>query len=72
MFSTIAPTAHTGRRPAVGTRRFGLIDLVGLYRQRTALAQLTPEQLEDIGVSASEAALESARPVWDVPRHWLR
>ncbi|MGY3439286.1 MULTISPECIES: DUF1127 domain-containing protein [unclassified Marinovum] len=49
-----------------------LAELAALYRQRRALAQLDPARLADIGVSASEAQQEAARPFWDVPCHWLR
>ncbi|MCI4662244.1 MAG: DUF1127 domain-containing protein [Neomegalonema sp.] len=34
-------------------------------RSRQALAQLSPEQLEDIGLSAEQAKAEAARPFWD-------
>ena len=33
-------------------------------RQRRHLARLTPEQLDDIGVSIGEAIREAAKPMW--------
>ena len=33
-------------------------------RQRQHLARLTPEQLDDIGISVSEAIAEAAKPMW--------
>jgi len=44
---------------------------LALARQRRALRDLAPERLRDIGLTAQEAADEAAKPVWDVPRHWL-
>lgn len=58
-------------RPAPRAR-FGLFALMGLAAQRRQLAELAPEQLEDIGVSAEDAQTEAARPVWDVPQHWVQ
>lgn len=57
-------------RPAP-RRRFGLFALMGLATQRRQLAELSPEQLDDIGVSAEAAEQEASRPVWDVPAHWV-
>jgi uncharacterized protein YjiS (DUF1127 family) len=42
------------------------------HRQRRALAALTSERLKDLGVSPEAAAAEAAKPVWNVPHHWLR
>ena len=33
-------------------------------RQRKHLARLTPEQLDDIGISVSQAMTEAAKPMW--------
>ncbi|GGB03646.1 DUF1127 domain-containing protein [Allosediminivita pacifica] len=41
-----------------------------LHRQRTALSQLDPHLLEDIGVTEAEARREAARAPWDAPDHW--
>lgn len=41
-------------------------------RQRKALADLDDTLLKDIGVTRSEAELESMRPAWDVPKHWVK
>ena len=42
----------------------------GLWSSRRALARLTAAQLEDVGLSASDARREARRPVWDVPANW--
>ena len=39
-------------------------------RSRRALATLDATQLEDLGISASEARNEAARPFWDAPSRW--
>lgn len=41
-----------------------------LSQTRQSLAQLTTDQLRDIGVSAEAAREEAARPFWDAPTHW--
>ena len=46
--------------------------MFGLVRQRHALKQLDERLLDDIGLLPDEARAEAARPVWDVPRTWLR
>lgn len=40
------------------------------YRSRVQLSELEAHQLEDIGISASEAKAETMRTFWDVPSHW--
>ncbi len=44
----------------------------GVYRQRQALAKMTDHMLDDIGISRTEALTEAAKPLWDVPQHWLK
>ena len=41
-------------------------------RERRALAKLDARGLADIGLDRSQAAREAARPVWDVPCHWVK
>ena len=57
-------------------RRYGIFDwIVAALRSRHSrrqLARLEAHQLEDIGLSRRTAEAESARPVWDVPAHWLK
>jgi len=43
---------------------------VALRRSRQALADLSEEQLVDIGLSVDQARKEARRPVWDAPAHW--
>jgi uncharacterized protein YjiS (DUF1127 family) len=40
---------------------------VSVYRQRQHLAQLSPRELSDLGLSRAQAQYESARPFWDLP-----
>ena len=70
MFDTIATAARIPTRPTANRSGLGLMDLIGLRRQRQHLKGLTPEQLADIGVTASEAEAEAERPIWDVPSYW--
>ena len=44
--------------------------MFALSRQRHSLATLPDHLLEDIGLSAGEAAKEAERAPWDVPAHW--
>lgn len=48
----------------------GLSYLLGLWRQRRALAALEDHQLADIGLSRAQAEDEANRPIWDVPQNW--
>lgn len=41
------------------------------WQQRQHLATLDAHRLDDIGLSADAARAEAARPIWDVPAHWL-
>lgn len=40
--------------------------------QRRQLLSLDAARLADIGLTADQARAEAARPLWDVPRSWLR
>lgn len=62
-------SAPAPRRPGL-LRRLSL--MFPLARQRHALRDLDDRLLEDIGLTADEARAEAARPVWDVPKTWLR
>ncbi len=41
-------------------------------RQRRQLRDLSDAQLEDIGISRTEAEAEAQRRLWDAPQQWLR
>ena len=43
---------------------------LALRRQRRTLADLPPEILRDIGLTADQAKFEAERPFWDAPAHW--
>ena len=40
---------------------------VQVSKERRALAQMSPQQLEDLGLSSEEAQAEAARGFWDLP-----
>ena len=61
---------HATSRPSQTGFLTKLLSFAALQRQRDDLANLTSEQLADIGVSAKEASVEAQKPVWDVPSHW--
>jgi uncharacterized protein YjiS (DUF1127 family) len=61
---------------AARRRRFPILGWVmaamSVARQRHKLKALDPHLLDDIGLSRDAAAAEAARPIWDVPPHWLK
>lgn len=38
-----------------------------LRRERLELANLSDEQLKDIGITPDQAQIEASRPSWDLP-----
>lgn len=61
--------------PATVRRRSPLAMLLALdaaHRQRRALLRMDSAQLTDIGLKRRDAETEAARPVWNVPHHWMR
>ena len=62
------------RVPVPAARPRGLLAMfrtwAALRRQRRDLARLERHQLNDIGLSLSDARAEAARRVWDVPPGW--
>lgn len=58
-------------RPAAHPLRW-LRQALATWRQRQILGALPPERLSDFGISEREARLEAEKPIWDVPRTWLR
>lgn len=57
-------------------RRFKPLALLGRMaattRQRRALGRLDARLLDDVGINSDAARTEAKRPVWDVPKTWLR
>ncbi|MEX0286106.1 MAG: DUF1127 domain-containing protein [Paracoccaceae bacterium] len=49
-----------------------LLQLMSIWKQRRQLRTMDERALNDIGLSRQEALMESRRPLWDVPAHWLR
>jgi hypothetical protein len=39
-----------------------------VWTQRRALAKLDDARLKDLGISPQAAAIEAARPFWDLPK----
>lgn len=56
------------RKPLVAL----LLSLLATRKQRRALGELDADRLDDIGITSKEAQLESRKPIWDVPGHWMR
>jgi len=44
-----------------------LMRYLAVWQQRRALANMTPERLDDLGLSRADAAREVRRPFWDIP-----
>lgn len=65
-----------GRQKPVQPRHKGLIDMImtwtAVSRQRRKLSEMSDSQLDDIGISRSEALREAERAPWDAPTHWFR
>ncbi|APX10946.1 DUF1127 domain-containing protein [Tateyamaria omphalii] len=69
MAFTDVSTRPAAAKPAA-RHHFSLRTLLNVWRSRRALARLDARALDDIGVDATLAARESAKPVWDVPATW--
>jgi uncharacterized protein YjiS (DUF1127 family) len=67
---TSADIPSIGARPSSFWQRIRLA--VEARRQRRALLDLTPERLDDLGLSRATAHDEATKPIWNVPAHWLR
>ncbi|NDR57971.1 DUF1127 domain-containing protein [Pseudoruegeria sp. M32A2M] len=48
-----------------------IMEMIAVHKQRRDLARLDDSALKDIGISRYEAEIESSRPAWDVPHHWM-
>lgn len=47
-----------------------VVQALAVWRERRALERLDDAALRDIGISRHAAERESARKLWDVPKHW--
>ncbi len=66
MITDFAPAhlrTQRNKRSVFGT----LMTAFKVMRERTALSQMTEDELADIGLSVEQANREVARPIWDVP-----
>lgn len=62
-------------RPVACARSQGLgivFHWLAVARSRRDLARLDAAALEDIGMSAEQAQIEAARPLWDAPSRWVK
>lgn len=59
-----APLRHAGRS---GSTFSHLTQVYAIWRERQALARLSPALLADVGLSEKDARKEAARPIWDIP-----
>lgn len=67
LFASLSRFAGLGPAAKLSLSRY-----LNLSKQRRDLSQLTPAQLEDIGVTESEARTEAKRPIWDAPNFWYK
>lgn len=68
MFDTTLGNVVT--RPAEVSFLTKLMAMIAVRKQRIDLANLTPSQLADIGISTKDALHEVQKPLWDVPSNW--
>jgi len=62
-------TRFASARPVRATGLWGTVRLMWqAHRTRTALAELEPRMLRDIGITEGEALREMERAPWDVSR----
>jgi uncharacterized protein YjiS (DUF1127 family) len=68
MTFTLNP-AHAQISRSRGTARLPSITTAfTVWTQRRALANLDDARLKDLGISPQAAAIEAARPFWDLPK----
>ena len=48
-----------------------IAQMFALRRQRMHLAELSDEQLKDVGLTREAADAEARRKAWDAPQYWL-
>ena len=65
----LAPTAP--KKPLAKRVLAAAFRFFELRRQRRHLADLSPEQLCDIGLSPHEVDAELRRPIWDAPSQFM-
>ena len=62
--------------PARAATRLGVVRWLlaadATWRERNRLKRLGTAAWADMGLDATHAAREAAKPVWDVPQHWSR
>jgi uncharacterized protein YjiS (DUF1127 family) len=69
MRTVASSTALRDRRPAKPAR-LSLLSALALWRSRRKLVDLSDAQLRDAGITADQARIEAARPLWDAPDAW--
>lgn len=61
--------ASPHRRPSLLARLFAMDST---FRERRSLRAMEAHRLRDTGLTETDAAIESSKPVWNVPHHWMR
>lgn len=69
--SSLAVSGVDGQRGAANVLRRIRLALAA-RNQRRALARLDDHRLRDLGLDHALVARECAKPLWDVPAHWLQ
>lgn len=66
MITDFAPSRVRAARPSRSWLRT-IVTAIKVMGERARLAQMSDEQLADIGLDRTRAAREAARPFWDLP-----
>ena len=67
MMTDFAAPRLGANRPA-GLSWRTIVTAFNVMRERAALARMSEQELADIGLTGEQAAIEAARPIWDLPR----
>ncbi len=67
MTLSLSRTTAATCTPARKARVPSLFTFLTVWKERRELAGLSESRLKDIGISSHAAALEAARPAWDLP-----
>lgn len=72
MTFTLNPTRSQISRNNGLARIPSFMTVFAVWTQRRALANLDDARLKDLGISPQDAAIEAARPFWDLPKQLCR
>ncbi|AGI67136.1 hypothetical protein OAN307_c14600 [Octadecabacter antarcticus 307] len=68
MTFTLNPTRNRSSRNSGTVHMPSIATVFAVWTQRRALANLDDARLKDLGISPQDAAIEAARPFWDLPK----